>query len=131
MKDILRKLQVKDRSRVLILNLPEELSSIKEAFPGPIKEEVEGSSDLIMVFSTEMEEAVDLISRSIPTLEEDQLFWFCYPKKSSKRYSSSIDRDKTWELADRFGYRPVRQISLDDDWSAIRFRKSEYVKTNS
>ena len=94
-----------------------------------MKEEINGPHDVIMVFSTEMDEAVDLISRSIPTLEEDQLFWFCYPKKSSKRYSSSIDRDKTWELADRFDYRPVRQISLDDDWSAIRFRKSEYVKT--
>ena len=129
MSDILKKLQVKDQSRILILNLPDELTSIKEAFPKSVKEEIEGSSDLIMVFSTEMEEAVNLISRSIHTLEEDQLFWFCYPKKSSKKYSSSIDRDNTWELADRFGYRPVRQISLDDDWSAIRFRKSEYVKT--
>lgn len=129
MNDILKKLQVKNHSRILILNLPDELSMIKEAFPIPVREEIDNQNDLIMVFSCGMEEALDLISRSIPTLEEGQLFWFCYPKRSSKKYSSNIDRDKTWELANRFGYRPVRQISLDDDWSAIRFRKTENIKS--
>jgi hypothetical protein len=26
------------------------------------------------------------------------------------------------------GYEPVRQIAIDDDWSALRFRKPEKIK---
>ena len=27
------------------------------------------------------------------------------------------------------GYEPVRQVAIDEDWSALRFRKVEFIKT--
>ncbi len=27
------------------------------------------------------------------------------------------------------GFEPVRQVAIDDDWSALRFRRTEYIKS--
>lgn len=26
------------------------------------------------------------------------------------------------------GFRPIRQVAIDEDWSALRFRRVEFVK---
>ncbi len=48
---------------------------------------------------------------------------------TSRKFRSDINRDGMWELLSRLGIRAVRQISIDDDWSALRFRGERYVKT--
>ena len=54
--------------------------------------------------------------------DPEPLVWFCYPKKSSKRYKTDISRDHGWSpLLDR-GWEGVRQVAIDEDWSALRFR---------
>ena len=58
----------------------------------------------------------------------DVVLWFCYPKKSSKRYNCSIDRDHGWTDLGRLGFEPVRQVALNEDFSALRFRRVEYIK---
>jgi hypothetical protein len=35
---------------------------------------------------------------------------------------SDINRDSIWPIAAQHGLRPVRQIAIDDDWSALRFQ---------
>jgi hypothetical protein len=65
----------------------------------------------------------------VPLLEGDAVCWFAYPKGTSKKFASDVNRDDMWELLSRFGIRPVRQIAIDDDWSALRFRREQYVKS--
>jgi hypothetical protein len=60
---------------------------------------------------------------------DDPVLWIAYPKKSSKRYTSDLGRDDAWEPIGASDYEPVRQVAIDDDWSALRFRKVENVKT--
>lgn len=62
----------------------------------------------------------------MPRLAEDALLWIAYPKKSGK-IRSDISRDNGWELVFAAGYEPVTQVAIDDDWSALRFRKSEAI----
>ena len=38
-------------------------------------------------------------------------------------------RDNGWSALGELGYEGVSLISIDDDWSAFRFRKSDYIKT--
>jgi hypothetical protein len=40
---------------------------------------------------------------------------------------TDLSRDDFWELLTGAGLRPVTQISIDDTWSALRFRPSELV----
>ncbi|HVX10288.1 MAG TPA: hypothetical protein VHC22_03865 [Pirellulales bacterium] len=58
----------------------------------------------------------------------DALLWFAYPKGSSKQYQCDFNRDTGWDAVRAAGFDSVRQISIDDDWSALRFRRVEYIK---
>ena len=52
--------------------------------------------------------------------------WIAYPKKSSTRYT--CDRDRGWEGMGEAGFDPVRMVAIDEDWSALRFRRVEFIK---
>ena len=54
--------------------------------------------------------------------------WFAYPKASSKNYSCEFNRDTGWDALGKAGFEGVRQIAIDDDWSALRFRRVEFIK---
>jgi len=56
------------------------------------------------------------------------LNWWAYPKKSSRKYKVDIDRDNGWQVLGDLGYEPVRMVAIDEDWSAVRFRKASLIK---
>lgn len=81
-----------------------------------------------MVFVLE-QKAIDNILPNIKNkLLGDCIIWFCCPKKSSRKYKGSIDRDHGWEILSEYGFETMRQISIYEDFSALRFRKVEYIK---
>lgn len=57
----------------------------------------------------------------------DVLLWFAYPKRTSKRYHSDLHRDHSWHGLGLLGFEAVRQVAIDEDWSALRFRRSQYI----
>jgi hypothetical protein len=52
-----------------------------------------------------------------------------YPKRSSKKYDTDISRDDGWQPLGDLGFEPVRQVAVDEDWSALRFRQTSRIKT--
>ena len=63
---------------------------------------------------------------AMQALKPGGLLWFAYPKKSSK-VKTDISRDIIWEGLMSIGIHPVTLISIDDTWSALRFRPSTLV----
>jgi hypothetical protein len=61
----------------------------------------------------------------------DGILWFCYPKKSSKKYKSELSRDFGWKVLNDSGLDGIRLVSIDEDWSAFRFRNKKYIKSIS
>jgi hypothetical protein len=59
----------------------------------------------------------------------DAVIWFAYPKGTSKRYTCEFNRDTGWNVIRGLGFESVRQVAIDEDWSALRFRRKEYVKS--
>jgi hypothetical protein len=59
---------------------------------------------------------------------EDEAIWMAYPKGTSKKYKAQINRDSGWKIVGDMDYEGVRQIAIDEDWSALRFRKIRYIK---
>ncbi len=55
--------------------------------------------------------------------------WIAYPKGTSKRYACEFNRDTGWRALGRLGFEPVRQIAIDEDWSALRFRRADFIKS--
>jgi hypothetical protein len=56
----------------------------------------------------------------------DGLAWAAYPKRSSG-VETDITRDRGWDALRAAGLQPVRQVAIDDTWSALRFRRPEHV----
>lgn len=75
---------------------------------------------------SEIDEIIPLINKKI---KGDGIVWFAYPKKTSKKYEVEIHRDYGWEVVRKLGFESVRAVAIDEDWSALRFRKVEYIKT--
>ena len=73
---------------------------------------------------------VEVISpKALHNLSADGTLWFAFPKKRSKKISSDLDKDHGWEVLIDRGLDKVRLISLDKDWSALRFRNARYIKS--
>jgi hypothetical protein len=82
-----------------------------------------------LAFVTKLAE-VDSITKSIVTLVEgDPIIWFAYPKGSSKRYKCEFNRDTGWAALGAAGFEGVRMVAIDEDWSAVRFRRAKFIKT--
>lgn len=128
---ILKKLQWKETGNaVLVLNAPATYVEVTEAFEGKVdKKPVEQKYGFVQVFGTSNEEISKLSKSIVSVLEEDGLLWLCYPKKSSKAYKGSdCSRDTVAKVLANEGFEPVRNVAIDDDWSALRFRKIENIK---
>lgn len=129
---VVKKLQFKDKGQpVLILHAPKEYEEIIASFLGEAHREASRETyDFVQVFGTSNEEIQRLARSAASAVVEDGLLWLCYPKKSSKVYKGSdCSRDTVAGLLAAEGYEPVRQIAIDEDWSALRFRKVEKIKT--
>jgi hypothetical protein len=69
------------------------------------------------------------IKEAVNKLKGDAVLWFCYPKMSSKKYKCDFNRDTGWDVVAQYNFEPVRMVAIDEDWSALRFRKVEFIKT--
>jgi len=54
--------------------------------------------------------------------------WISYPKASSKHYKSEIKYGQGWAPLGKEGFEPVSMVAIDEDWSAVRFRRVEFIK---
>jgi hypothetical protein len=67
--------------------------------------------------------AAELSGTAAPAIEaarDDRLAWIAYPKAG--QLGTDLDRDSLARAAAGLGVQPVRQISIDGIWSALRFR---------
>ena len=87
---------------------------------------VNKKSDFVLLFVKNQNELAKLVQTAIRTVEYDGLLWIAYPKKSAKT-ESDLSRDILWDLMDDTGLQPVHMISIDQIWSAMRFRPKELV----
>ncbi|MGV3624997.1 MAG: hypothetical protein ACO1OB_29525 [Archangium sp.] len=120
---ILKKLSYKGGSW-FAPNVPAELkkllSGIEQTTRAP---KVPEASILFARDSKELERVFKKIEGK---LRGDPMLWICYPKGG---VDTDLNRDILWKSLWPKGLRPVAQVSLDDTWSAMRFRPQGLVKS--
>jgi hypothetical protein len=125
------KLNLKDQSDLLVLNAPDSFASELAKLPGlSVKTSLTGKAktEFFLAFVTKQAE-VDRLAAALGTRTEgDTVVWFAYPKGSSKRYTCEFNRDTGWAAVGAAGFEPVRMVAIDEDWSALRFRRAEFIK---
>jgi len=129
--DIFKKLNLKDpHPKALILNAPKSYEPVIAAYAGEVhREPKDGPYGFVQVFGTTNAELREAARVGAAAVEPQGLLWLCYPKKSSKAHQNSdCSRDTVAVMLAEEGYEPVRQIAIDDDWSALRFKKPEDIK---
>lgn len=132
MDALLKKLNLKDNEKVLLVNVPKNLSALTEAFKtqATVKTKAKASDEFTftLAFVTKQSEVDELAATIAPLTKGDAAVWFAYPKGSSKNYKCEFNRDTGWAELGELGFEPVRMVAIDDDWSALRFRRAEFIK---
>lgn len=124
-EELLKKLRYKE-GRALVLNAPEGYRLGIETETGGSPED---KADFVQLFVNDGKEADEWVPKVIPILREDAVFWITYPKQSSK-VKTDINRDTlAAKVQNNTEYRPVSNVAVDDKWSALRFRRSDLVKS--
>lgn len=128
---LLNKLQHRAGTPVLVLWAPAEVEPVIGAWEDAgvtVHRRMRGGSPFVLAFVQTPAE-IDRTAARLASLlgGDDPLLWLAYPKKSSKRYRSEIGRDDSWQPLGDLGFEPVRQVAIDADWSALRFRRTEKV----
>lgn len=132
MEHVLKKLRYAGQGHVLVMNPPEELGSLVAALAAAgaqVHSAPDGAYPWSLVFVKSLAETAEVANIAASLIEGDGILWVAYPKKTSKRYSADVNRDSAWPLFDNSGTRFVAQVAIDDDWSAMRVRRSEFVRT--
>lgn len=132
MTRLFQKLQLPFKlDEILILNKPENFCKALDCLKDVVIKEslIQVSKvDFAIVFVTEKKQIENRIETVYPKLVGDAILWFAYPKKSSKNYTTQITRDYGWGVLGDYNLEPVRQVAIDEDWTALRFRKISFIK---
>jgi hypothetical protein len=131
MPGVFAKLNLKDHRQIVVLDSPatfeRELAALKGIDIIRNLKEAKGVTFSLAFVTTQAQ--VDALAPAIARKAEgDAIVWFAYPKGSSKRYKSQISPDNRWKTLGREGFEPVRMVAIDEDWSALRFRRVAFIK---
>jgi hypothetical protein len=131
MSPLFQKLNLKDQREIVIFNAPASFEPELKLLYGisvvrnPKKPQ---AVSFALAFATKQAE-LDRLSKMLASAAQgDALLWFAYPKGTSKRYQCEFNRDTGWGVIRGAGFDSVRQVAIDADWSALRFRRLNFIK---
>jgi hypothetical protein len=132
MSKLFQKMNLKDQSMIVVLNAPAsfeaELTALKDVI---VARELKAVKEIefSLAFVTKQAEVDKLAQAIAKKVRGDAVVWFAYPKGTSKKYKCEFNRDNGWAVLGDEGFEPVRMVAIDEDWSALRFRRVEFIKT--
>ncbi|MBK9180371.1 MAG: DUF1801 domain-containing protein [Acidimicrobiales bacterium] len=129
MDPLLTKLQHRDGDPIVVLGAPAELRALigRWADEAPVANRLRRGAPFVLAFCRSSAEAADRGPKAARAVADDGVLWMAYPKRASRRYRSDLRRDRGWQPLADLGFEAVRQVAIDGDWSALRFRRAEPI----
>jgi len=128
MTEVFKKLNYKDQEPILILSPPQsfesELRQMSKRARIHSTPEKGTKYSFALGFAPMKADLLKAAKILLPAAEEDAVIWFAYPKQTSKAYTSDLNRELCWAALAPLGIQPVRQIAIDPDRSALRFKRT-------
>ena len=132
MNAIFKKLNYKDQADIYVVNAPTTFRSILDEMTvmTQIKTDLAKAKGAMFViaFATTQAEVDRFAKQVVKATGGDAVVWVAYPKGTSKNYTCEFNRDTGWTVMRELGFDTVRQVAIDADWSALRFRRVEFIK---
>jgi hypothetical protein len=118
-----KKLLLKPGHRAALVNAPAGFAKRLEPLPAgaSVAEGAGPGNDLVLAFAKDSTELVRVASSAARIVKPDGLLWICYPKGGK----SDLSRDLLWDILSREGLSGVTLVSVDQTWSAMRFRPAK------
>ena len=117
--DLRGKFQLKSGQAIEFVGAPDSVIGLLSEL------ETHGGSDLgpaLLVFVANEAALKKHDALIVKAAASDRLTWVSYPK--SGQLGTDLDRDTLTASLIEHGVQPVRQVALDDVWSALRFKPS-------
>jgi hypothetical protein len=134
MSPLFKKLNLKDQREIVVFNAPASFETELKLLGGisvvrnPNKPK---AVSFALAFATRQAQLDQLSTTLASAAHGDAVLWFAYPKGTSKRYQCEFNRDSGWNVIRAAGFDSVRQVAIDADWSALRFRRLNFIKPGS
>ena len=128
--ELAKKLGIKPGLRVLIMNPPNGYKSLLEPLPKNVQVLLGGSGpfDVVQCFVSSQADVEKHARNALSAAAPGARVWLTYPKKTSK-VRSDISRYVGWDAIWAVGWEGMAIASVDETWSAMRFRPSAEVKS--
>ena len=116
MSELAKKLRITPDMALRVIGAPRDT----DALGLPAQTRGSGPFDAVLLFTAKRGD----IDRSAPAatgmVKPGGLLWVAYPKAG--QLGTDLKRDTVWEAMKPTGWGPVTQVSLDEVWSALRFK---------
>jgi hypothetical protein len=124
-KSLLEKLNVKAPAALLLINAPQGYRASLAPLPAGVSvtEEPGGRFDAVHYFARDSGDLMALLPQAAAALVPGGVLWVSYPKKTSG-IETDLGREEVWLPLQVAGWQAVRQVAVDDVWSAVRFKQA-------
>jgi hypothetical protein len=131
MSNVFAKLNLKGQETIVVLNAPlsfeSEIAGLDDV---KVDRRVKaGPVEFGLAFATTQRQLDDACTALTAKASDDIILWIAYPKQTSRRYKCEFNRDSGWTVLGKAGFEGVRSVAIDEDWSALRFRRVKHIKT--
>ena len=134
MDKLINKLNYKGQQRIVLINPDNKFFTNfqKELKNVQIDREIDPRYlyEFMLIFTDTIKLVEEFSPAAIHNLAPDGILWFAFPLKSSDKFSSGPDRNNGWKSLNNLGFKQVRQININTDYSALRFRNVKFIKSS-
>jgi hypothetical protein len=127
-----KKLRLAPGHRVAVLNAPAGYLSLLQ--PGPLdvgtELRVAQTYDVVQLFVSSADELRRMGPTAIRAVKPEGLLWITYPKGGKTRGATDLPATPSWttrdvlgEITSVTGYKPVALVAIEDDYTALRFKR--------
>jgi hypothetical protein len=116
-KSVAEKLLIKPNTTVWSSNTS-RLGLVEPLPKGVRQVDAPEQATVALVFADDADSLRDVLTAHQDRLARPDILWVAYPKANR----ADINRDTLWPMLGEYGLRPITQVSVDEVWSALRFR---------
>ena len=133
LSQLAKKLRLAPDHHVVVLNSPPGYIAGLAPAPADLYTALEASSvyDVVQLFVNNIHELRTLGPAAIKAVKPGGMLWVAYPKGGLTRGATDLPATPWWtkrdvlgEFTGETGYRPIAFVKIDDNWTALRFKKT-------
>lgn len=113
MSELDAKLQIRPGQKIALVGAGPDLAIAAERADT-------AAADAVLVFATNQAELTPHMAVLAEVAGRGATAWLAYPK--ARQLGTDLNRDIIRQLVPAAGLDPVRQVSIDDTWSALRLK---------